>query len=324
MESPFADCEAKLVRERTRAVFRGEEYDYYYSFYECELTGERFTTSELDEVNVSQIYNQYREKHNIPFPDEIKAILSTYSISVSKLTAILGFGDNQISRYIKGEMPSKANGTALSVIRDIDVFLKYAENAVNMIGEKSLNCIRERAIAAKNQTDDAEFRIIFRKAERSISNGFAVQELRKLKDVIMYALLEMGDTFITKMNKILFYCDMLSYRQFGKGLTGLAYKSEQYGIIPFRSNQIYSLLNIPQISKFYGDKEVTPLHRQDGFVISTLDELERNIISDVCHRFASTTSKEISEINHKEEVWSRYLDKDKPIPYYEAFDLTQI
>ena len=83
-------------------------------------------------------------------------------------------------------------------------------------------------------------------------------------------------------------------------------------------------MNIPQISKFYGDKEVTPLHRQDGFVISTLDELERNIISDVCHRFASTTSKEISEINHKEEVWSRYLDKDKPIPYYEAFDLTQI
>lgn len=324
MKSPFANCDARLVIERATATFRGEEYEYFYSYYECEITKERFTTGELDEVNVAQIYNQYREKHNIPYPDEIENILSTYGISVAKLTAILGFGENQISRYLKGEVPNKANGTTLSVIRDVDVFVRYAENAINVIGEKCLNGIKCRAELAKQKTYSAEFRIIFRHAERSMYNGFALQEINHLKEIIMYALSLLGETFITKMNKILFYCDMYSYRMYGRGMTGLAYKSEQYGIIPFRSNKIYSLLEIPQVSRIIGEKEVSPLKKTDNVVTTTLDEKEKQILEKVCSRFATLSATEVSQINHKEEVWSRYLGLDKPIPYYEAFCLKQI
>lgn len=41
-------------------------------FYKCIDTKEEFTTAELDELNTNQLYNQYREKYSIPFPDEVK------------------------------------------------------------------------------------------------------------------------------------------------------------------------------------------------------------------------------------------------------------
>ncbi|MBR5030099.1 MAG: hypothetical protein IKT03_02625 [Muribaculaceae bacterium] len=154
MRSPFADCEAVLIKEPAIATFRGEQYNYTYCCYECEKTKERFTTGELAEENVSQIYNQYRKKYNIPFPSEIEQLMEKYGISIAKMTTILGFGENQISRYIKGEVPNRANGTTLSVIKNIDVFEQYVNNAKVLLGDKAYNKIKEN-IAKERHTVNA-------------------------------------------------------------------------------------------------------------------------------------------------------------------------
>ncbi len=65
MKSPFADCEAIPYSEKRSAVYRGETYGYTFVCYRCELTGEMFTTTEQDEVNVAQIRNQYRAQYGI-------------------------------------------------------------------------------------------------------------------------------------------------------------------------------------------------------------------------------------------------------------------
>lgn len=40
----------------------------------AEDSGELFTTTEIDELNLNQVYNQYRDKYNILFGDEIVSI----------------------------------------------------------------------------------------------------------------------------------------------------------------------------------------------------------------------------------------------------------
>ena len=47
------------------------------------------------EANIFQVYNQYRVKHGIPFPDEISGIREHYGLSAAKMAQILGFGINQ-------------------------------------------------------------------------------------------------------------------------------------------------------------------------------------------------------------------------------------
>lgn len=129
MKSPFANCEAHVVQEQRTVKFRGDEYAYVYSCYECEMTNERFTTTEMDEENVQQVYRQYRMKYGIPSGKEIAELKDKYGISAARLALILGFGENQISNYIDGEVPNKANGKTLSAIKDPRVFMRYVELA---------------------------------------------------------------------------------------------------------------------------------------------------------------------------------------------------
>lgn len=129
MKSPFANCEAHVVQEQRTVKFRGDEYAYVYSCYECEQTKERFTTTEMDEENVQQVYRQYRAKYGIPSSKDIAELKDKYGISAARLALILGFGENQISNYIDGEVPNKANGKTLSAIRDPRVFIRYVELA---------------------------------------------------------------------------------------------------------------------------------------------------------------------------------------------------
>ncbi len=71
IESPFADGNATLVYETKEVEFRGSKYTVTSCYYKCDITGEEFTTTEQDELWITQIHNQYREKYGIPYPDEI-------------------------------------------------------------------------------------------------------------------------------------------------------------------------------------------------------------------------------------------------------------
>lgn len=129
MKSPFANCEARIVQEQRTVKFRGDEYAYVYSCYECVQTKERFTTTAMDEENVQQVYRQYRTKYGIPSSEGIAQLKDNYGVSAARLALILGFGENQISNYIDGEVPNKANGKTLSAIKDPHVFMRYVELA---------------------------------------------------------------------------------------------------------------------------------------------------------------------------------------------------
>lgn len=144
MKSPFADCEARLVQEPRTVKFRGDEYEYLYSCYECEITKERFTTTLIDEENVQQVYRQYREKYGIPSSEEIASLKDKYGVSSARLSLILGFGENQISNYIDGEVPNRANGKTLSAIKDPYVFERYLDLSKSQLSTNAYNKLKKK------------------------------------------------------------------------------------------------------------------------------------------------------------------------------------
>lgn len=108
MRSPFTGGNATLRHEVSELAYRKETFKYVHLYYECDETKERFTTTELDEVNIGQIYNQYRAKYGIPFPDEIASLRKQYGLPAIKMSRILGFGDNQFRLYENGDMPKRS------------------------------------------------------------------------------------------------------------------------------------------------------------------------------------------------------------------------
>jgi hypothetical protein len=71
MKSPLTGSKMELAKERRSMSFRKETFEIIFHYYKCVDSGEQFTTTTLDDVNMNQVYNQYRDKFNIPFPDEI-------------------------------------------------------------------------------------------------------------------------------------------------------------------------------------------------------------------------------------------------------------
>ncbi len=135
------------MEEIREVKYRGEMYSYVHHFYRCDKTGIDFTTTELDDESVGQVYSQYRRKYNIPFPEELTATRKKYGLSAAKMSEILGMGINQYRLYEDGEMPSLAVGKLLKSIEDPYIFKRFLDNSVNQFSKKDFEQMESKVAA---------------------------------------------------------------------------------------------------------------------------------------------------------------------------------
>lgn len=234
MKSPFTGGEVVLHSEKRTAVFRKERFEYTFLSYQCVDSGELFTTTQMDTANTMQVYNQYRTKYGIPFPDEIRNVRKKYGLSATKMSLILGFGENQYRLYENGDMPSLTNGRILKTIQVPTVFANFVEAAKNVLSieeyDKLILCTKE--MAEESPTAKLIQQLVFTTDGRTRWNGYALPSMSKLKNTMLFFIEKFGGVFVTQMNKLLFYADFLSYRNRGIGLTGLVFKAAPYGLFP--------------------------------------------------------------------------------------------
>ena len=118
MKSPLTGGRVKEVSTMEEKIFRKEKFRVHVRYCVCEDSGEQFTTTEQDILQFNDLYSQYRIRHGIPFPDEIKDIRQKYGLNYSQISRILGFGANQYAKYESGEIPSESNGKMIAAIKD--------------------------------------------------------------------------------------------------------------------------------------------------------------------------------------------------------------
>ena len=329
MQSPYTGKEMKLVYEPRTWSFRGEEYEYIHTAYKCEDTGELFTTCESDDAGFMQVANQYRVKFGIPFTDEIVAVRSRYGVSAAKMSAILGIGTNQWRLYESGEVPSVSNGRMIRSIMNPKVFLDLVESIRQQLTDKEYANIKEKVHNVIAQSKDYhlnayECRRVF-SSTRGADNGYSATSLTKLKAIMLMILHECGEVFCTKMNKLLFYIDFLSYRQRGYSMSGLCYRAIDFGPVPDRWDRVYSEFDeIHQEPRPIGEYEGNVLVANTDIDDSVLSSEDKSIIHNVCERFKNCSSREISAISHEEPSWRKYHTLHSRIPFAEAFTLKAI
>jgi len=57
MKSPITGKLMKLTQEKRLMDFKKKKVEIIFHYYQCENSGEQFTTTALDEVNINQVYN---------------------------------------------------------------------------------------------------------------------------------------------------------------------------------------------------------------------------------------------------------------------------
>lgn len=324
MKSPFTGGEVTLKQEKREFVFRKESFSIINHYYVCNDTGEDFTTTKLDELNISQVYNQYRVKYGIPFPDEIIAIREQYGLSAAKMSQILGFGDNQYRLYENGEMPSESNGKQIASIQDCNVFKALVERSKNQFTKNELTKIEDKIkCLTKPDLDEIIYhRNLFGNYERSETNGFAAKSTKKLINMMLFFVRQCNGIFPTKLNKLLFYSDFLNFKISGMGMSGLTYRAIQYGPVPTNYGQAYA--SIEQIDKEEIDGVGEKLTSTVDCDETVFTDQELKVLKTVCKQFSSCRTDTVSGLSHKESAWIKNNGDKKIINYFDAFELKGI
>lgn len=312
--SPITGRPMTLVAEPDSVEFRGEKFYYIHLAYRCEESGEQFTTTELDGVNVNQVYNAYRARHGFPFPNEIIELRNYYGVSAAMMSDIMGFGANQWRYYEGDKVPSESNARAISAIRNKSVFLDFLESSRISIGDKAYFKIKERVEGLSDYV---------RPSTPNECSGYVSYSAKKTTEAIKFISSRLGNVFVTKMNKLLFYVDFIKYKREGFGLTGLEYRAITYGPVPDKYGEVYSRAEGVEMEEFIYPNGTSGilLHANEEPDMSVFSETEKEVLLEVCERFAEYSAGEISDQSHREKGWQE-CSKDRAfIPYSYAFDM---
>lgn len=303
----------KYFQEVRTITFRKDEFSYIHTGI-IDEDGEMWTTTEMDEANIFQVYNQYRVRHGIPFPDEISGIREHYGLSAAKMAQILGFGINQYRMYEDGEVPSVSNARTITAAREKDIFMSFVEASKSEMNEQEYLRIRKKVEAAKGDYKPT--------GQPSEYTGFRSMSLDKIADIVRLIIANLGSTFVTKMNKLLFYADFIHYKKHGYGITGLTYKALPFGPVPEHWGTLYSSLPGIDMEEFVYPsgqsgirlEAITPAE-------NVLSESEVATIDAVCEYFGNMSAGEISQASHLEKGWIENKDNRSAISYQDAFAL---
>ena len=316
----------RVVFEPETFTFRGEKFNCIYISFRDDVLDEGYTTTESDGVWFNQVTNQYREKHGIPYQDEIIALRERYGLSAAKMSLILGFGANQYRLYEEGEVPSESNGKMIRSAMNPKVFLDLVRSSRHQLTDKELAKITakvEEVIAQSEGWHDEQWAVVrlFRSG-RGLANGFAPLSTSRLKNLLLYVLNQMGETFQTKMNKVLFYIDFLSYRERGMAISGLAYQAIEFGPVPQRWDRVYSAFDeVQEQLRLVQGQECMSLTTNEEADMSGFSEAEMAVIDAVCGKMKKMTSRAATKMSHDEPVWNDHVGKAETIPFSEAFSL---
>ena len=334
MKSPITGKEMKLIRERRSMDFRKETFDIVFHYFKCEDSGEQFTTTLLDEVNMNQVFNQYRDKFNIPFPDEIIRIREKYGLSAAKMSEILGFGINGYRQYESGEMPSIANAKLIQMADDPKRFIDMLELS-GTLDDKTRTKLIQRAELLAEEKKRNIFKLNFKEYLMGnhladIYSGYRNPDFDKFTEMVVYFSEKLAP-FKTKMNKLLFYADFLMFKQSCFSISGMRYKAIDMGPVPNNFQSIFEYLaNNDEIdiittefpSGYSGEQFKARKDRKfhaDLFVESELKTLEK-----VATAFKDRSTLEMIKISHFEEAWKKNEKYKNVISYEYAFELVQI
>lgn len=333
MKSPFTGGETELVREPKKLEFRKETFEIIHHSRRCKDTGEYFTTEELDRVNITQVHNKYREKHNIPFPDQIREVRHKSGLSATKMSEVLGFGINTYRNYESGEVPQASNGKLIKLAANPKEFKRLIEISDTFTG-RELKELMNKIDFLIEQDKDSDENLLkqllsYKKLMPNVFTGYRDMKLDKLSNMIVY-FAETVQPFKTKLNKLLFYADFLNYKKTGYSISGCNYKAIKLGPVPIGYDTLFEYFqrNERIFIDYIWFKDRDNIGEQflpnpnRPFENELFDETEINVLNFVSTYFKAATSEDIIQASHNERAWKERSKDNRPIEYDFAFDLS--
>lgn len=328
MKSPLTGKEMKVAQEWREMTFRKESFPVMFHYHVCEDTGEQFEDEHFSTLNYNQVVNQYRVRHHIPFPEQIKEIRLKYDLSASRISDILGMGANSWRNYEGGEVPSTAIASLIHAMSKPENFVQQIQLYSGLPEKEQEKILKpvQKLITGSCYCADPLYRF---NNQPDITTGFKAFDRIKTEQVISF-FAEHLQPFKTKLNKLLFYTDFAHFRNIGQSITGLRYNAIQFGPVPCNYDVLFGtladldIIDIEYDMTPFGEIERILPNPQYQFDASLFLPSEIETMEYIAKIFKDTTANDIADISHREAAWKDNIEGKKIIPYHYAFVLETV
>ena len=277
-----------VVEEKERqatVIIKGEEVAYLERFFYCENADEDecdFVTAPMMDANLLNARNAYRMKHGLLTSDEIVALRVLYGLSQVDLEALELLESNKDSFSEEKYESIKAK----------------MKDQLQSYGKEFLSQQALKGVYADYM-------------EPSVWNGNAVLNIPKIEAIISYFADAVVNPLKTKMMKMLWYADALSYKKRGIAMTGLVYAHDHYGALPLGHNVLVNLENLNVEEKYSSNYDVIlRFYPSDKADYSVLDKEEVKILKETAGKFKTYSAKEIVDYMHEENAYTKTKQGD--------------
>lgn len=308
---PNCEKETNLTLRREKEVIevRGEPIDVESEFYVCDECGEGFeNTRGYDSLEVA--YQEYRNRHHMLQPNEIKEWRKNYGLTQKELSQILGWGGATLSRYENGALQVEAHEKVLRLAMEPHNLRKLLEESPQALSaDKKERLIKELTEAEEESCSfERMFEERFGNYEPDILSGYKRFDLAKLYNVILFFCRD-GGQLKTKLNKLMFYADFKHFKEYTVSMTGLRYVHLQFGPVPTAYDFFYAelvrdgLLNLDEVfvGQYIGENYVS--NKEADF--SCFSDTEIKVMSEVKEIFKKFSASEIKDFSHKEDAYMK-------------------
>ena len=321
------EVSAKIVTRNEIYAVCGEQVEVEAQLLICEECGEELFCEELDHETLVSAYNEYRRRHKLLFPDEIREIREQYGLSQRSFARLLNWGDKTVHRYENGALQDRVHNSLLVFLREPDNMQTYLANNEVVLNERQKERLQNtvsRLQKGLQRKEDARLINRMISGEPSIENGFREFDYDKMCAMVLYFACSSEDLLKVKLLKLLNYADMIYYKENGISMSGARYIHLPYGPVPQNYDIILGLMAADHIVHIdvtfdhgYEKHQVIP---EAGMPEEELTESETDVLCRVQKRFADFGSSEISAYSHQEKGYLA-TRQGEVIPYSYAKDI---
>ena len=305
------EVETKVITKRESYDVCGESIEVDAQILVCAECGEEFYCEELDNATLIRAYNEYRRRHKLLLPEEIKKIREQYGLSQRSFAKLLNWGDKTICRYENGSIQDKAHNSLLLFLREPENMRTYLTENEIVLDErqkaKLLDTVDKLEQDKEYRASRRFFEIFFSRIP-SEENGFKGFDYEKLCAMVLFFAHKSTGLLKTKLMKLLNYSDMVFYKENGISISGLKYAHLPYGPVPDNFDIILGKMaadHLAHIEVIYdGAYEKHQVVPECDVPEGVLSDSEVEMLNRIYEKFKSFGSVEISDYSHKEKGYN--------------------
>lgn len=308
------NCEAERILEEIHETeqiqIRDEEIEVVVDYLKCTDCGVEFRPPGIFPDPLETAYSRFREMHGYLTPESIKQFRADHGLTQRELASLLGWGAVTLSRYENGALQDEAHDTSLKMVMD-------PSNLLHLIKSKSgtLSLKKKSRLMASLETEKynngGSIKAIFEKRfgdyEPDVLSGHKRLDIEKLLNAILYFTTDEMPP-MTKLNKLLFYCDFKHFKDYSKSITGVRYAHIPYGPAPDNYKYYIAVLHhgekaIEIEERTFNDYSGEYLKAITKPVLSIYCPSELKILAHIKDLFSGVSATQLTERSHDEDAY---------------------